>query len=656
MRFLALPLHLAALAACGRGGEDRPPGETSVPPAPPPPAAATARPPADAAPADTAPDASPASSPVSSPTRAPALEERPLPAGARARLGGTAFTTVDDIRAIAASPDGRFIAAHDEGNVTYVWDATTGRQLLASTAPGPSSDDVQLAFAGDRLIASAGRAMLDVIALPSGAHERALAPCGKHAIADVAVSPDGTRLAVACAGSTALPIVPLRGGRGVAIRSTGEGRAVAWAPDGRQIAVARDEDVLLVEVASRAPRATLALPRGSAIAFAPDGASLAIQDDGITLHDLTANVQRFHEKPTIVGDAAFARDGSLVYAPWMTDHTLVVVDPRTGASTPRMPSWREAYALAAGPGGMWVGVDQCVRQWDLTSDAEVTGPAGHCGGVRSLAFSPDGASLASGSHDGTIRIWDLATRASRRALAPTTTRMQDVYAVAWSTDGRTVFDADITGTVRTWDVASGAMRSERTDLQRPIYGMVLVNAGRLGVAIGSDQGHGRVIAFDTVTGAQVRSFDASTQGLARSSDGGRIAFAAADGVHVIDSTTGALVATLPRKDAVVVALSRDGSRVAVSGEARTDISIFDVGGSSSIEWRSATSASALAFTSDDRLVVGRLDGSLGITSIGRSPPAFHAAHRGAVRALALSPDGTQLASGGHEGEILLWPL
>src|SRR5205807_4506388 len=59
--------------------------------------------------------------------------------------------------------------------------------------------------------------------------------------------------------------------------------------------------------------------------------------------------------------------------------------------------------------------DLTVRLWDLISGREVATLTGHEGEVTSVAFSPDGRTLVSGSNDQTVRVWDVATR---RELTP----------------------------------------------------------------------------------------------------------------------------------------------------------------------------------------------------------------------------------------------
>ena len=146
--------------------------------------------------------------------------------------------------------------------------------------------------------------------------------------------------------------------------------------------------------------------------------------------------------------------------------------------------------LASGSG------DGTVRLWDVASGQLVRTLKGHTGSVHSVAFSPDGRLLASGSWgerllasgstDGTIRLWDVASGQLVRTLEGQHTGW--VNSVAFSPDGRLLASGSWNSTIiRLWDVASGQLVRTLEGHTHRVWSVAFAPDGRL-LASGSDDG------------------------------------------------------------------------------------------------------------------------------------------------------------------------
>ncbi|MDB9539315.1 serine/threonine-protein kinase [Anabaenopsis arnoldii] len=99
-------------------------------------------------------------------------------------------------------------------------------------------------------------------------------------------------------------------------------------------------------------------------------------------------------------------------------------------------------------------VDKTIKLWDVKTGKFRDTLSGHSGSVCSVAFSPYGQTLASGSYDKTIKLWDMNTAKVRHTL---TGHFNWVYSVAFNPDGQTLASGGDDKTIKLWDVKTGKL-------------------------------------------------------------------------------------------------------------------------------------------------------------------------------------------------------
>lgn len=140
------------------------------------------------------------------------------------------------------------------------------------------------------------------------------------------------------------------------------------------------------------------------------------------------------------------------------DQTIRIWDTKTGECLRTLNAGRRVWSMEFSPDGatMATASEEQVGLWDASTGQFRGSLEGHARHVRSLAFSPNGRLLVSGSEDQTVRVWDL-----ERAQCVATLRGHSsfVWTVTFSVDGETIASGSDDKTVRLWNRRGEALRT-----------------------------------------------------------------------------------------------------------------------------------------------------------------------------------------------------
>jgi len=269
----------------------------------------------------------------------------------------------------------------------------------------------------------------------------------------------------------------------------------------------------------------------------------------------------------------------------------------------------------------------------------------HQGPVVAVAFSPDGALVATGSVDRTARVFEARTGREMARLA----HQDRVNTVAVSRDGTLVATGSVDRTARVFEARTGR------EVARVAHGgsvvAVAFNPDGALVATSSADRTARVIEARTGREVARLAHQDRVRAVAFSADGTLVATSSGDNTaRVFEARTGREVAQLAHPDRVVaVAFSADGTLVATGSKDDT-ARVFEVRtGRELAQLAHPDSVVAVAFSADGTLVAtGSKDSTARVFVARTGREVARLAHEGAVQAVAFSPDGTLLATGSED--------
>lgn len=293
--------------------------------------------------------------------------------------------------------------------------------------------------------------------------------------------------------------------------------------------------------------------------------------------------------------------------------------------------------------------------------------AGHNDIINSVALSPNGEIIASGSRDGTIKLWNIETGDLIKIIFA---HGSLVNSVAFSPNGSIIASAighvgmygRISGEIRLWDAKTGNLIKTLTGNEGVVLSVAFSPNGKILASSGMDD---NLMLWDTQNGKPLQTLKGhrgDVSAVAFSLDGRFIATASTDSTIIIwNARTGKLLKILQRRynTPLTSVVFSPNNRILISGCYDKTARVWDLttGGLQNIMMGHNAPVNSVAITPDGQiLATGSSDKTIKLWNILRGTNQTLEGHEEAVTSVVFSPDGSKLISASKDRTIKIWSI
>jgi WD40 repeat protein/energy-coupling factor transporter ATP-binding protein EcfA2 len=301
--------------------------------------------------------------------------------------------------------------------------------------------------------------------------------------------------------------------------------------------------------------------------------------------------------------------------------------------------------------------DNTIKLWNIRTGKEIRTLQGHNSRVSSVSFSRDGKTLASGSDDKTIKLWNVETGQEIRTFKG---HNSIVYSVSFSRDGKTLASGSDDKTIKLWNVETG---QEIRTFKGHNGSVFSVSFSPDGKTLATSSGDNTIKLWNVETGQEIRTLSGHNSfvySVNFSSDGKTLVTGSGDNtIKLWNVETGQEIRTLSGHNSFVrsVSFSSDGKTLATGSGDKT-IKLWNIETGQEIRTFKGHNKpiSSVSFSSNGKtLATGSDDKTIKLWNVetGQEIRTLKG-HNGSVFSVNFSSDGKTLATGSDDKTIKLW--